>query len=250
MPYHHALLRQGISKREEEEDCEPLLCQGMEYTGAVGVGLLKIIEESTHRYEVQVLALDLVVTDMNEQVQVSEQRLVNLRGVEGVAQEAWQMATVTWDATENIQVMRDQVSNLEGQMEDAEVIAMEVDEWFSEAENKINELKMDMTMLVARQDMMGWDLCRIWDIVVDQQGMITNLHELVDLLREQVLVLQHGAGNPIVINLAGEMDLDSSSEGVEVLDDDDNDVVMYYPAPQGLLVLIEDRESTAVSSAW
>ena len=89
MPYHHALLRQGISKREEEEDCEPSLCQGMEYTGAVGVGLLKIIEESTHRYEVQVSALDLVVTDMNEQVQVSEQRLVNLRGVEGVAQEAW-----------------------------------------------------------------------------------------------------------------------------------------------------------------
>ena len=234
MPYHHALLRQGISKREEEEDCEPSLCQGMEYTGAVGVGLLKIIEELTHRYEVQ----------------VSEQRLVNLRRVEGVAQEAWQMATVAWDATENIQVMRDQVSNLEGQMEDAEVVAMEVDEWFSEAENKINELKMDVTMLVARQDMMGRDLCRIWDIVVDQQGMITDLHESVDLLREQVLVLQHGAGNPIVINLAGETDLDSSSEGVEVLDDDDNDVVMYYPAPQGLLVLIEDGESTAVSSAW
>ena len=46
-PYHHALLRWGISKREEEEDCEPSLYQGMEYAGAVGVGLLKIIEEST-----------------------------------------------------------------------------------------------------------------------------------------------------------------------------------------------------------
>ena len=117
-------------------------------------------------------------------------------------------------------------------------------------ENKINELKIDVTMLVARQDMMGRDLCRIRDIVVDQQGMITDLHKLVDLLREQVLVLQHGAGNPIVIDLAREMDSDSSSEGVEVLDDDNNDVVMYYPAPQGLLVLIEDGELTAVSSAW
>ena len=101
-PYHHALLRQGISKREEEEDCEPSLHQGMEYTGAIRVGLLKIIEESTNRVEVQVSALDLVVIDMDERVQDSEQRLVNLRGVEGVAQEVWQMAAVTQDATENI----------------------------------------------------------------------------------------------------------------------------------------------------
>ena len=87
-PYHHALLRQGISKREEEEDCKLSLCQGMEYTGAIGVGLLEIIEESTHRYKVQVLALDLAVTDIDERVQDSEWRLVSLGGVEGVAQEA------------------------------------------------------------------------------------------------------------------------------------------------------------------
>ena len=53
----------------------------MEYTGAVGVGLLDIIEESTHRFEVQVSALDLVVTDMDERVQDLERRLVNLGGV-------------------------------------------------------------------------------------------------------------------------------------------------------------------------
>ena len=100
----------------------------MEYTGAIGVSLLKIIEELTHRYEVQVSALDLVVTDMDEQIQDSEWRLVNLRGVEGVVQEAWQMATVAWDATENIQATRDWVSNLEGRIEDVEVVAMEVDE--------------------------------------------------------------------------------------------------------------------------
>ena len=74
----------------------------MEYTGAVRVGLLKIIEESTNRVEVQVSALDLVVIDMDERVQDSERRLVNLRGVEGVAQEVWQMAAVAQDATENI----------------------------------------------------------------------------------------------------------------------------------------------------
>ena len=247
-PYHHALLRRGISKREEEEDCKPSLRQGMEYTGAVRVGLLEIIEESTHRYKVQVSALDLAVTDIDEWVQDSERRLVSLGGVEGVAQEAWQMAIVARDATKNIQAMRDQVSNLEGRMEDAEVVAMEVDEWFSEAENKINELKMDVTMLVAQRDSMGRDLCWIQDVMVDQQGIITDLHELVDLLREQVLVLQHGAGNPIVVDLAGETDLDSSSEGVEVLDDDDDDVIIYYLAPQGLLVPIVDKESTAVSS--
>ena len=53
----------------------------MEYAGAVGVRLLEIIEELTHRYKVQVSALDLVVMDMDEQVQDSEQRLVNLGGV-------------------------------------------------------------------------------------------------------------------------------------------------------------------------
>ena len=136
----------------------------MEYTGAIRVGLLKIIEESTHRYKVQVLALDLAVTDMDEQVQDSEQRLINLGGVEGVAQEAWQMAAVARDATENIQAMRDQVSNLEGRMEDAEVVAMEVDERFSEAENKINELKMDVMMLVAHRESQGRDLQWIRDV--------------------------------------------------------------------------------------
>ena len=110
--------------------------------------------------------------DIDEWVQDSEQRLVNLGGVEGVAQEAWQMAAVAWDATENIQAMRDWVFNLEGWMEDVEVVAMEVDEWFSEAENKINKLKMDVTMLVARRESQGRDLQQIQDMVVDQQGLI------------------------------------------------------------------------------
>ena len=57
--------------------------------------------------------------------------------------------------------------NLEEQMEDMEVIQMEVDKWFSEVENKINELKTDVTMLVAQRDIMGWDLQWIWDVVVD-----------------------------------------------------------------------------------
>ena len=46
------------------------------------------------------------------------------------------------------------------------------------------------------------------------------------------------------------MDSDSESEGVEVIDKDEDEVVMYYPAPPGLLVPIEDEETTAVSSAW
>ena len=80
-------------------------------------------------------------------------------------------------------------------------------------------------------------------MVVDQQDMITDLHEWVDLLREQVLALQHGAGNPIIIEDFGRTDSESSK------DRDDNDVVMYYPALEGLLVLIDDKESTTVSSA-
>ena len=128
-------------------------------------------------------------------------------------------------------------------MEDVEVVQMEVDERFTEAENKINELKLNVKMLVAMWDWVGWDLQWIRDVVVDQQDMITNLHELVDLLREQVLALQHGAGNPIVIkDFSG---TDSESEDSR----DDNDVIMYYPALEGLLVPIED-ESTAVSSTW
>ena len=59
---------------------------------------------------------------MDEHVQDSEWRLVNLSGVEGVVQEVWQMAAVAQDATENIQGTRDQVSNLEGRIEDIEVI--------------------------------------------------------------------------------------------------------------------------------
>ena len=128
-------------------------------------------------------------------------------------------------------------------MEDVEVVQMEVDEQFTEAENKINELKLNVKMLVAMWDWVGWDLQWIRDVVVDQQDMITNLHELVDLLREQVLALQHGAGNPIVIKDFSRTDSESEDSR------DDDDVIMYYPAPEGLLVPIED-ESTAVSSTW
>ena len=144
----------------------------MEYARAVGVRLLEIIEESTHRYEVQVSALDLTVTDMDERVQDLERKLVNLGGVEGVAQEAWQMAVITQDTTKNVQATRDRVSNLEGRIEDVEVVMMEVNERFSEVENKINELKIDMTMLVACWESQGRDLQQIWDVVVDQQGLI------------------------------------------------------------------------------
>ena len=150
-PYHHALLRWGISKKEEE-DCKPSLHQGMEYTRAIGVGLLEIIEESSNWVKVQVSALDLAVMDMDECVQDSEQRLINLRGVEGMVQEVWQMAMIARDTTENIQATRDQVSNLEGQMEDSKVVQIEVDDWFVEVENKINELKTNVMMLVAMQD--------------------------------------------------------------------------------------------------
>ena len=220
--------------------------QGMEYTGAVGVGLLEIIEELTHRYKVQVSALDLAVTDIDKRVQDSERRLVNLGGVEGVVQEVWQIAVVAWDATKNIQATRDQVSNLGGRMEDAEVVAMEVDKRFSEAENKITKLKMDVTMLVVRRDLQ-W----IRDVVVDQQGPIIQLQDQIDLLREQVLALQHRAANPIIVEeYKLETDSDSESEGMEVMDDDNNKVIMYYPVPPGLLVPIKDGEMTAVSSAW
>ena len=71
------------------------------------------------------------------------------------------MAAVAWDATENIQTTKDRVSNLEGRMEDAEVMAMEVDERFLEVENKISELKMDMMMLVTCRESQGWDLQQI-----------------------------------------------------------------------------------------
>jgi len=158
------------------------------------------------------------------------------------------MAASARDATENIQATRDKVSNLEDRMEDTELVHMEVDERLVLVERDVNEAKFDVTMLVATRDRMGRDLQRIRDVVVDQQDMITDLHNLVDLLREQVLALQHGAGNPIVIeDLGGTDSEDSESSG----DDDDDDVVMFYPAPEGLLVPIEDGdETTVVSSAW
>jgi len=246
-PYHHALLRRGISKREEEEELSQDLRQAMEYTGAVGVGLLKVVEETSHRVEVQVSALDLVVTDMDKRVQDVERRVINLGGVEGVVQEVWQMAVLARDATENIQATRDKVSNLEERMDDTELVHMEVDERLTLVERDVNEAKFDMTMLVATRDRMGRDLQWIRDVVVDQQDMIADLHNLVDLLREQVLALQHGAGNPIVIEDFGGTDSEhSESSG----DNDDDDVVMFYPAPEGLLVPIEDDEETAVSSVW
>ena len=136
-------------------------------------------------------------------------------------------------------------------MEDAEVVAMEIDKRFLEAENKINELKTDVTMLVARRESQGRDLQRIRDVVVDQQGLIIQLQDQIDLLREQVLALQHGEANPIVIKeYKLETDSDLESEGVEVIDEDEDEVVMYYLAPPGLLVPIKDEETTAVSSAW
>jgi len=123
---------------------------------------------------------------------------------------------------------------------------MEVDEWLELVEQDARELKADITMLVVERETnreqmeragVRWEQIR--DVVVDQQGMITDLHNLVDLLREQVLALQHGAGNPIVIKDFGGTDSEDSDE-----DGDDDDVVMFYLAPEGLLVLIDDEEET------
>jgi len=73
---------------------------------------------------------------------------------------------------------------------------MEVDERLHVVERDAVELKMDVTMLVAeretnREQMERAGQCweQIRDVVVDQQGMITDLHNLVDLLREQILAL-------------------------------------------------------------
>jgi len=102
-PYYHALLRRGLSKREEEEEASQDLRQAMEYAGAVGVGLLEVVEESLHRVEVQVSALDLVVTDMDERVQDTERRLINLGGVEGVAHTGDKGPNTHWVHGENIE---------------------------------------------------------------------------------------------------------------------------------------------------
>ena len=64
------------------------------------------------------------------------------------------------------------------------------------------------------------------------------------------MALQHGAANPIIVKeYELEMDSDLELEGMEVMDDDNNKVIMYYPVPPGLLVPIKDGEMTAVSSA-
>jgi len=164
--------------------------------------------------------------------------------------EAWGAAMNVQDATQDIQLTIDRVGDLSTRMDDTELVHMEVDERLHVVERDAVELKMDVTMLVAERETnreqmeragQRWEQIR--DVVVDQQDMITDLHNLVDLLREQILALQHGAGNPIVIEDFGGTDSEDSD-----LDYDDNDVVMFYPAPEGLLVPIEDDEETAVTS--
>jgi len=249
-PYHHALLRRGISKREEEEDCDVTLRQGMEYTGAVGVGLLEMVEGLANKTDIQVSGLNLTVTDLETWVQEVEVRQTNLGGMQGVLMEAWGVAMNAQDATQDIQLTIERVGDLSIRMEDTELVHMEVDERLLVVERDAAELKMDITMLVAeretnREQMERAGQCweQIRDVVVDQQGMITDLHNLVDLLREQILALQHGAGNPIVIEDFGGTDSEDSDS-----DYNDDDVVMFYPAPEGLLVPIEDDEETAVTS--
>ena len=103
LPYHHALICRGLSKREEEEACKPSLHQGMEYTGPVRAGLLEMIKDNANKTNVQISGLDLIITDMDNRLQDTERRCINLGRVEGVVQEAWQMAAVARDAMENIQ---------------------------------------------------------------------------------------------------------------------------------------------------
>jgi len=119
-PYHHALLRRGISKREEEEDCDATLRQGMEYTGAVGVGLLEMVGELANKTDVQVLGLDLTVTDLETWVQEVEARQTNLGGMQGVLMEAWGAAMNAQDATQDIQLTIERVGNLSTRVEDTE----------------------------------------------------------------------------------------------------------------------------------
>jgi len=55
--------------------------QWMEYTGAVGVGLLEMVDGLANKTDVQVSGLDLTVTDLETRVQEVETRQTNLGGM-------------------------------------------------------------------------------------------------------------------------------------------------------------------------
>jgi len=119
-PYHR-----GLSKCQEEEEVKLELVQVMEYAGAISVQALEHTMDVDRRTIIAVEGLDLSVVDLEMRVQVVEAHQGNMGGIQGVVADMWGRVMNASDAIDQMEV---DISDVKEWLENVELVHMEVDQ--------------------------------------------------------------------------------------------------------------------------
>ena len=147
--YHRALILQGVSKCQEEEEVKPELVWAMEYTGVIGVKLIEYIDTLDCRMVTAAEGLDLSVVDLESRMQEVEIHQGNYEGLHNTVVKVWGKVVNVSDAVDNMEVDLD---GLKEWVKNVGLVYMEVDQRVEQLEWELANTQWDMAMLVAEWD--------------------------------------------------------------------------------------------------
>jgi len=206
-PYQKALLKRGLSKREEEEESSSDLRQAMEYSAAVGMMLVNNLASVNERVG---NALDVQsdrIGEWWEDYQESDVRMMSL--------EEWKDVTMADLASLEVRLDQDEldkelmVQETEGLKVRVEGLERQLAESRQEVDILVGEradfrARMDqMRDTIVDQEMRLMDvdnlLAECGDVFAHLQAVVQGMVPLVQELAHFRVALQHGADNLIVV---------------------------------------------------
>jgi len=231
-PYHRALILRGLSKCQEEEEVMLELVQVMEYARAISVQALEHTMDVDWRTIIAVEGLDLSVVDLETRVQAVEAHQGNVGGINSALAEMWGRAMNTSDAMDRMEV---DVDDIKERLENVELVYMEVDQQVVQLEWELANSQQDVAMLVSERMRMGEQWEQLWDVVLQQTDLITELQGFMFLMNERLVAAQHGPGNLIMVE--DDDNKEDRDPEDEVFDEDH----VFFPPP-GLAVAFDKYE--------
>jgi len=98
-----------------------------------------------------------------------------------VVVEVWNVGAVAQD-TANVIIVN--MEDLRARMENMELVEMEVDQWMVQLKWDLANTCQDIAILVSEQEQMGEQWTQIRDMVVKQTGLIHDLTNFMELIRD------------------------------------------------------------------
>jgi len=206
-PYQKALLKRGLSKREEEEEESSDVRQAMEYSAAVGTMLVDDLASVNERVG---NALDVQSDRIGEWWQDYQERDVRMTSLE-----EWKDVTMADLASLEVRLDQDELDK-ELMVQETEGLKVRVEgleRQLAESRQEVDVLNSERADFRARMDqmrdtivdqemrLMDVDnlLAERGDVFAHLQAVVQGMVPMVQELAHFRVALQHGADNPIVV---------------------------------------------------